>query len=161
LKLYSIVMLARVLPIVLVGAAACGSAAQYQFVADPSTTAVGGGQVRVLSDGLSPVRGGGNVIPAIHVRMVVDNNAGAQPLSVNFDDARLWVPGLGSVAPMFNGGTVNVAPGETKHLDFYFTPPGIVNSDAGMPRYKFSWIVHTPESAFGTTTQFARGPAPA
>jgi hypothetical protein len=152
-------MRSRLLPIVL-GAAACGSAAQYQFVADTPTTVVGGGQVHVTSDGLSPVRGGGNVIPAIHVRMVADNT-GTEPWTVSFDDARLWVPGEGSVAPMFNGGTVKVAPGEKKHLDFYFTPPGIVNSDAGMPRYTFSWIVRTPETAFGTRTQFARGPAPA
>ena len=149
-------MTARALPIVLL--AACGSAASYHYRADVPTTPVGDGLVHVSSSGLTNVRGNGFVIPAIKVRMTVENDSD-QPWSVDYRDGRLWVPGEGSSAPMWKGGPIAIAPHERKAIDFFFTPPGVVNSEAGMPRYTFSWVVHTPDGTFGSRAMFWRGPA--
>jgi hypothetical protein len=147
------------LPTLLLGLAACGSAATYRYHADTPTTAVETGKVHVSSNGLTNVRGSGNVVPAITVRMVVEND-GAVPWTVDYRDGRLTVPGEGSSAPMWKGGTVSIAPGERRVIDFFFTPPGIVNSNSGLPRYTFSWIVRTPDGNFGSDARFARGPTP-
>ena len=69
----------------------------------------------------------GNVLPALHVRMLVDD-ADGRPWKIDTGDVHVRVPGGGGTGPMFvetglRGPTIAVGAGEERVIDLYFSLP--------------------------------------
>ena len=155
-------MSVRVLPILLAALGACGSAYEsYHYdTARPTVMRSNDGAVQVTSSGIAEVRVSGNVVPAIHVRMLVDDLDG-RTVAVNTGDVQVRVPGGFGSGPMFvetgiRGPTIQVGAGEERVIDLYFPlPRGVVTNDY-LPSFDVLWSLRTPEGTVYRRTHFER-----
>ncbi len=156
--------MSKLIPILAAAAlGACGSTYEsYHYdTARPITTVrAENGAVKVSSRGIAEVRVSGNVLPALHVRMLVDDPDG-RTLKVNTGDVQVRVPGGYGSGPMFvesglRGPTIVVGPGEERVIDLYFPlPRGVVTNDY-LPRFDVLWSLRTPEGTVYRRTHFER-----
>jgi hypothetical protein len=154
----------RILPILAAAAlGACGAA--YDSVrydtARPITTVRGEqGAVKLASEGVIDLRVSGNVMPAIHVRMLVDDTDG-RTFAVDTGDVQVRVPGGFGSGPMFvetgiRGPTISTAPGEERVIDLYFPlPRGVVTNDY-LTSFDVVWSLRTPSQTLHRRTHFER-----
>jgi hypothetical protein len=156
--------MSRLIPILAAAAlGACGSSYttyHYATVRPVMTVAQDAGTVKVSSNGIDEVRVSGNVLPAIHVRMLVDDPDG-RTLQVNTGDVQVRVPGGFGSGPMFvesglRGPTVAVDPGEERVIDLYFPlPRGVLTNDY-LPQFDVLWSLRTPTGTLYRRTHFER-----
>ncbi len=168
-------MSVRAFPILLVGVAACGAVGDYQYRPEQTNVSVAGmpgeryaippeaptGGVRVSSSGVVDAQGKSGTEPAIHGRMVVDNEGDAPPWFVDLAEARLQVAGAGEAVPLAvntdaQGQQVPVAQHQARTIDFFFPLPAGVTSADRLPTFDFLWTVHTPTRAIAERTTFTR-----
>jgi hypothetical protein len=168
----------RFLPILLAGALGACATGGYQYEPEVATSSVEGlpaaryaippagptGHVEVASPGIADLRGSGNVLPTIHVRMVADNRSDAQPWHIDVSAARLKIAGRFQSQPMFvnrdlNGPTVTVNPYERRVVDFYFPLPRSYTNEGFLPDFDFVWAVEVPGQTIRGRTHFTRTPA--
>lgn len=156
-------MSARILPIVAAAAlGACGGSGAYQFHTDRPMVTVHGeeGAVKVASNGIVSLRVSGNVVPAIHVRMLVDD-ADGRTFDVDTGEAHVRIPGGGGSSAMFvetgiRGPTIAVGPGEERVIDLYFPLPRGVFDNGLLPSFDFMWSMRTPSQTLYRRTHFDR-----
>ena len=150
-------------------AAACGSS--NTFVPEQATTRLDGnaatvvrippeaptGQVRIASSGLTTLRAqGAPDLDAVHVRLVVSNDADDAVWTVDTRDQLLAVRG-NDVPPAFARSDfdglpeIQVPPRQQREIDLYYAVP-----DKGIDEFELAWRVQTGDRAVGQRTAFFR-----
>jgi hypothetical protein len=124
------------------------------------------GDVRLASFGLAdlaPTDGSGDSRPALHLRMVVSNNA-AEPWTVDTREQKLDIKSAGPATPAFSttreGNAelplVTVAPGSKRVIDLFFPLPPNQQSAASIPEFDAIWNVHAGTQDVVERTPFDR-----
>jgi len=122
------------------------------------------GEVRVVTFGmqdLSPT-GGGSLMPALHVRLLVANNGDATPWNVDTRQVLIDIAGEGSSPAVYvnsDVGTlpnITIAQGEQRTIDFFFPLPGSMQGEAAIPHFDVKWQVVTGTRPIAGRTPFDR-----
>lgn len=124
------------------------------------------GAVRVASFGLNVFQlPSGRTTLAVHVRLVVANNADEEPWTVDPRSVAATFAGEGrDVAPAFlsvDGSaprTVEIPRGQQRTIDLYFPLPHGVSREEALPGFDVTWQVETGKDAVAERTRFEREP---
>jgi hypothetical protein len=123
------------------------------------------GDVRLSTFGIAKLRSTDNReagrIRALHVRMVVANNA-RQPWTIDTREQRAVLVGGNQSRPAFAAAesgvlpTVEIPPGSRRTIDLYFPLPQNLQSAKKIPSFDVVWTVHTAERVVTERTPFER-----
>jgi hypothetical protein len=171
------VIMRRVLVLVLLGAAGCASEYVYEPAEHATATESGypaadygippqnpEGDVRVVSYGVTHLaEEGGQRTRVLQVRLIVANNADAEPWVLDTRQVLAWIPGEGRSAPAFvNSGMpeelplVHVTRGEERTVDLYYPLPQGMQSPSKIPEFDVTWSLQTGMGQVAERTPFER-----
>lgn len=159
-------------------AAGCTSAAPYVYYpAEQPTARIDGhpaaryaippesprGDVRIASLGFTEVSPDDDpYVAALHVRMLVSNDAGAGPWSVDTREFRVELrggPALGQPYVNTDASTlpaVAIQPGQQRKMDLYFPLPRGMDDPDDVPAFDVTWKVRTDTREVVERTPFER-----
>ena len=167
----------RLLLLCVLGCAGCASQQYYYQPTEQATATLEGrpaarygippesprGDVLVTTFGVASLDlGGDEPLPVLHVRLVVANNGGEAPWTVDTREIRAELRGLQPVGPAFISAsvrdlpTVQIPSGEKRTLDLYFPLPDPLRSDRQVPQFDVLWRVATDTRDVAERTPFER-----
>lgn len=121
------------------------------------------GDVRIASFGVHDIeQAGGEDVPAIHVRLVISNDSGAGPWSVDTRRVHMEVRGKGDIgAPLVSTDgqglpVVDVAPGRQRVIDLFYPLPDGMEGASDVPAFDLLWVVKTDTREVAERTPFER-----
>jgi hypothetical protein len=160
----------------LVALAGCG--AGYTYLPTDSNVALAGGQpatryaippeapegdVELASYGVTDVQtDNGGSVRVMHVRMVIANNGGAQPWTVDTREIELELAGEGKSRAAFVNASgaglpiVTIPPGQKQTLDLFFPLPQKLDEADRIAAFDVLWRVHAATRVFAERTTFER-----
>lgn len=118
------------------------------------------GHVRLRSAGIVDLRakGGHTRIPALHIRMTVENTNAPTKWSVDTREQTVSFAGHGDIRPTYANSNadgmpqIQIEPGATRAIDLYFALPDRSASAKNLPEFDMRWKV----ASFSGDTQFVR-----
>jgi hypothetical protein len=163
--------------LVLLAVVGCASDRYFYRPAEQATATLGGlpaaryaippeaprGDVRIASFGVSTLDlEGTEPLETLHVRLVVSNDGGARPWTLDTRELHLQIEGAEPRAPSFINASVTGLPvieiprGQARAIDAYFPLQAPFDDDDEIPRFDVLWSVHTDTRLVVERTPFDR-----
>lgn len=121
------------------------------------------GDLRIVSFGVSTLElEGREPMDTLHLRLVVSNDGGERPWTLDTRELHLQVEGSEPRPPSFLNATVTGLPvieiprGQARSVDAYFPLPPPFEDDEEIPRFDVLWSVHTDTRLVVERTPFER-----
>jgi hypothetical protein len=165
------------LGLALVAVVGCVSDRYYYRPAEQATASLSGvpaaryelppeeprGDVLVASFGGSTLEmDGADSLDTLHIRMVISNNNGTGPWTLDTRSAQVQFEGGESRPPAFVNAsvdglpTITIPPGQARTLDAYYLLPPELDDPEDLPRFDLLWSVQTPKRLVVERTPFER-----
>ncbi len=157
-------------------AGGCAGFDEYVYAPEPASARVDGypatrvdipperpqGEVQLTSFGVTGLRAGDRDLPALHVRMTVDNQGDARGWVIDTREQLIEIPDEGRGRAMFVNSDVARTPivtaglRERRTLDLYFPVPAGVRDADDLASFELLWKVHTGQRPIEQRTGFQR-----